>query len=352
MANIIGDIGRSDAFKVSQSLLGDVMQVGQQERQGLLGTLQAQEAQNRTAIMQAEEARRMQESALKVKALEDEQKWRKSPMSIKSSPLLPSPDDETYQEKFNKLREMSGANEVGITTNEGMLKAAQMMKSTPEAMKEWYKPRLDKLENEINSTDEKIFKAEVAGDPAKTKELKAQRERLVNMHLQKSGQYDKWLMEGKKQEDDVERAKIAQQRADEAERYHRAQQASETRKLDIMQQRADQIDLTRGAESKEVSRKARVLKETRQEVAAAYGMSSFMEQAKEPLIYEKAMKTKSLAEDIVTNYDSYGLAKEPTPAKAAELAKNKVEESYKIPIAPAADKKEKSILESLFGTKK
>jgi hypothetical protein len=160
-------------------------------------------------------------------------------------------------------------------------------------------------------------------------------------------------MEAERQKDDMERAKIAQQRADEQERWHRTQKVQTDRRLDIMQERADRLEEAGGAKSKEENRKAKVLKETRQEVASAYGISNFLEQAKEPLIYEKAMKAKSLAEDIVINYESYGLAKEPTPAKAAELAKNRTEESYKKQVAaPAKDKKEESIWQALFGGKK
>ena len=82
----------------------------------------------------------------------------------------------------------------------------------------------------------------------------------------------------------------------------------------------------------------------------AFGFSQWLPTATDPKLLRKVEMGKAIAEDIIDNYKDYGLKKEPTPGKAAQLAKEKVEEKLAVkPATPssAQAEKEMSILDLL-----
>ena len=104
-------------------------------------------------------------------------------------------------------------------------------------------------------------------------------------------------------------------------------------------------------DDKEEKRKVKAHTEGRREVERAYGFSQFLPTAQDPKLLQKVNEGKARVEDIIDNYKDYGLTKEPTPGKAAEMAKTMIDNKYnKKPAAPAVeDNKTKSIRELLFG---
>lgn len=199
MANIFQDVGRSNLFQVGQGVFKDVMAVGEQERQGYLGALSAQEAQRRTSILQAEEARRIQEDARKQEAYDKEKAWNASPYNVKFSPLLTVHQDaEDYPQKFETFRQLAGADEMGNTTNEGMMRAANLIKSNPELAKQWFKPRLDSLETEIIANDKKLYQANLVGDEESVKKLSGIQKTLRTQYMMKSGEFGKMVLQEEK----------------------------------------------------------------------------------------------------------------------------------------------------------
>jgi hypothetical protein len=90
------------------------------------------------------------------------------------------------------------------------------------------------------------------------------------------------------------------------------------------------------AETKEEKRKAKTLDTARREVERAYGYSQFLPTAQDPQLIEKVGKGKALVEDIIDNFKEYGLPKEPTPGKAAEISKRIIEKQYGASTTPGA----------------
>jgi hypothetical protein len=90
------------------------------------------------------------------------------------------------------------------------------------------------------------------------------------------------------------------------------------------------------ADTKEEKRKAKTLDTARREVERAYGYSQFLPTAQDPQLIEKVGKGKALVEDIIDNFKEYGLPKEPTPGKAAEISKRIIEKQYAAPPASGA----------------
>lgn len=239
MANIFGDVGRSNLFQTGQALFGDAMKVGQQELQGNMAVLQVQEAQKRSAILQAEEARKSQEDAQKQDMLAKEKAFQEKPFNIKFSPLLSQhQDSEDYQQKFEQLRQVMGADEMGNTTHGNVLRGTTEMLKSPDMIKEWFKPRLDSLEQEIHANKDKLYKAQISGDAESVKKLSAIDQKLTDTYLMKSGEYGKKLLATEKDAIAERRLDQADRKADETERSNQAKESAMDRRLGIMEDTA------------------------------------------------------------------------------------------------------------------
>ena len=340
MANIFADLGRSTAFQTGQGVFRDVLASGEQERQGNMDVLRAQEAQRRTAILQAEEARRTKVDAREQEKIDKENAWNASPYNIKFSPLLTVHQDaEDYQQKFEAFRQLAGADEMGNTTNEGMARAANFIKSNPELAKQWFKPRLDALEADILANDKKLYQAKLTGDEESIKKLTGIQQELRSQYMLKSGEYGKMILETKKQEDDDARVKVSEGRLDETIRHNMEKEANDARRLELLEKKI--AEGGGGTDDKEERRKVKALTEARKEVEKAYGYNQFLPTAQDPLLIEKVGKGKMMVEDIIDNYKYYGMSKEPKPGAAADKAKQLVDRLYKrenpVPAKPAGN---------------
>ena len=190
MANLLQDIGRSNVSQVGQGIFRNILAVGDQERQGYLGMLTAQDHQRKTEILNAENDRRALEHAQKQEQYVKDQEWKKTPFNVRFSPLLSlhteSPD---YQERVETIGKLAGADEAGNTTNEGMARAAAVIKGNPELAKKWFEPRLKDLELRILKNDDALYDAQLAGDETKINKLTGIGKNLKTQYMMKKGEY-------------------------------------------------------------------------------------------------------------------------------------------------------------------
>jgi len=339
---ILADIGRSNLGQVSQNVLGEMNQFARTQSLTRLEDIEAKKRE------------------MDVKRLQEEEAARKAPVNMNFHPLMTvyEPGTPEHENLKKTLFNDTGADEHGNTTAENRDKGLQTFVRNTQAMQGVYKTKADAMNAEWTNTLKKIQEAKAIGDQDKVDQLTTKAANLEKMAIIASGKYVEWDKANKKLEQDkIEEAR--REKKDDA-RFNQAE-----KRLDQTEQRlnleADRLAETErhnreteaksGAEAKEVTRKNRSLKEARAEVDKSYGIGNFLEQAKEPLIYQKAMQAKAKVEDIIENYGSYGLSKEPTPGKAAEMAKGIIENGYKEAAAPTQKPtKEQTIWQSLFGT--
>ena len=236
MANLLQDIGRSNVSQVGQGIFRNILAVGDQERQGYLGMLTAQDHQRKTEILNAENDRRALEHAQKQEQYVKDQEWKKTPFNVRFSPLLSlhteSPD---YQERVETIGKLAGADEAGNTTNEGMARAAAVIKGNPELAKKWFEPRLKDLESRILKNDDALYDAQLAGDETKINKLTGIGKNLKTQYMMKKGEYATMIKGGDKEAIAERRIEAIERAADERERAAGVKEDQMDRKLDLME---------------------------------------------------------------------------------------------------------------------
>ena len=235
MSNLFSDIGRSNLFQVGQGVFRDAMAVGEQERAGNMDALRAQEAQRRTAILQAEEARRMKVDAREQEKIDKEKAWLEQPANLELSPIISiHAGSDEYPQILAEARAITGADERNNTTNEGLMRFANHIKSVPGLAEKYFGARVDALKAEYLANDKKLYEARLAGDEEKVKALSAKRDLLGNQYMVKNGELGKMLTEGRKQEAEAEKAKLAEEKLAETERHNRATESATNSRLDLL----------------------------------------------------------------------------------------------------------------------
>jgi hypothetical protein len=343
----LSDIGRSNAGAAGQSIFGDIMKYKQMDRQderdALAGFQAARQMEIQNKGLEIQEAKERREQAEFY--AKDKERSRRLPLTLRWGPI------ESWSGSKKAIveegRKMGLVEDVGGVPTASAKDYEMFIKTLDPAKAE----EMSAMALAEHAADMGEIQRKLAAKPGDEK-LIAERDKIIGLYTKQKESHDALVdaLAAKKKAEGADKEAIAERRIEETERANLAREEAANRRLDIMEKRVDQSS---AGESKEEKRKVKALTEARKEVEKSYGYSQFLPTAQDPLLIEKVAKGKMLVEDIIDNWKDHGLSKEPTPGKAAEMAKRSIDKLYNpAPAAiPEADKKSQSIRELLFGPK-
>ena len=351
MAGFLESAGRGNAFAPVNNVLGRAVELRQAENQDSNQAFGKAIELDKLGMMKEDAAREKTKFDWATQKQAQETAIRDTPVPLTS--LLGSGWDKDPAKKmqFDKMKEKGLVNEVAPGVFMTTMGYAGELKKYAATDLEWTK---QVNEQNLITTNNQLTELQTAlseeKNPKKVDELNQQIASATKKLSDLTASHKRLDF---KQQNEMEKTAASAEgklAAIEAGANIRAEASKETATIradaakEVASARADaskeaaRIRAESGgkADSTEEKRKVKALDTARKEVERIYGYSQFLPTAQDPKLIEKVGKGKALVEDIMDNPEGYGLKKEPTPGKAADMAKTMIESQYnKKPVAAA-----------------